>query len=551
LKIHDALADKIHVDTTNKSVQGAYDGTPLENFDITYGDPKSKRRDLKQLNIGLCVQQCGLPVGGNALSGNKSDAIWFREAMQEMNTAFEGDLNTMPICIFDAAGSSEETYKQANNDQVPTIIRQSDSFKMNKTYTDKAWEEAKWTVIDKNGNILEKEGAKKLYKLRSFDINFERFPWRLIVIYSSELKKLKEATAKRNFEKNKETILSNFKKISKKDYDTYDEAYQAGNQFVEKNISLSRPYKYKLEVEKVVQEKYAKKGKPGKNSEKVVTVKYQARLSIEGRDDELYEKWLKRESCFVLVSNIPKERRSDEQIFADYKAQWLVEDKFKFLKDPLILGPIWLQSKARIKGLIFVLLLAVVVNMYMCYRLMISFKSEANKELPDTQFEDINSKQSSNCLDNDAEIKEAIENNNSNTNCRDIDIKNSIKDNFEDTSAIDNHSEYDFERVLENDNVEEEASLNSSINKTQKNTVGVIRSVINPTYKTIKRLLSPLKTIIKLDQIGNTVRKFAPGTNLNLFDMIKRMGFDPLIYLKQYNFKMDLWNLGECNARVT
>ena len=72
----------------------------------------------------------------------------------------------------------------------------------------------------------------------------------------------------------------------------------------------------------------------------------------------MYEQWLREESCFVLVTNVPKERLSDEAILREYKEQWVVEDKFKFLKNPAVLGPVWLQKKERINGLIFVLLLS-------------------------------------------------------------------------------------------------------------------------------------------------------------------------------------------------
>ena len=56
-------------------------GNDYKCFDVTFGDPKSKRKDLNQTNIGLFVQQDGLPIGGTGLAGNTSDVIWFREAM--------------------------------------------------------------------------------------------------------------------------------------------------------------------------------------------------------------------------------------------------------------------------------------------------------------------------------------------------------------------------------------------------------------------------------------------------------------------------------------
>lgn len=71
----------------------------------------------------------------------------------------------------------------------------------------------------------------------------------------------------------------------------------------------------------------------------------------------------------MIVTNVPKERLKDEDIIKEYKQQWNVEEKFKVLKQPTILGPIWLQNKQRINGLIFVLLLSVLVVMFITYRM--------------------------------------------------------------------------------------------------------------------------------------------------------------------------------------
>ena len=73
IDIHNVKTKAVHVDTTNVSVQGSYVEPALGEFDVTFGDPKSGRKDLKQANIGLFVQQNGLPVGGNGLAGNTKE----------------------------------------------------------------------------------------------------------------------------------------------------------------------------------------------------------------------------------------------------------------------------------------------------------------------------------------------------------------------------------------------------------------------------------------------------------------------------------------------
>ena len=67
------------------------------------------------------------------------------------------------------------------------------------------------------------------------------------------------------------------------------------------------------------------------------------------------------------------------------------------------------------------------------------------------------------------------------------------------------------------------------------------RLVDRPTYKVIKKVLDPIKTVIKRDSYGNKIRKFAYGTEMTRLDLVVKIGFDPIIYLEKFTLKMDLW----------
>lgn len=506
LKLHNCVAEAIHVDTTNVSVHGEYDTAPVEHFEITYGDPKSKRKDLKQLNIGMFVQQNGFPVGGNALSGNKSDAIWFRDALGEINQMFSGDLYTMPVCIFDAAGSNDDMFNKANDLVMPTIIRMSDRFSAAGEHIVKAWEEDRWSIVDKKGKVLEKPSSSSFYKLQSFDYSINDHNWRLVVAYSSELEKEKKATAERNHPKNKEKLEKSASKLSKIPFDTAEEAMAAGDMFIKEHIGLRTPFKYETSIEKKEISKYKKRGKPNKTSEKATTVEYFIKIVIGERDDNLYFEWLKQESCFVLVSNIPKDRYTAEEIFVEYKEQWVIEDKFKFLKQPVILGPIWLQKPERIKGLIFVLLLSVLVSMYICYRCMVTLQGNTNTSQDNKK--SLENTHGAKTTDNLLAGKVCIQNK----------TEAEIPDSLTDCSA----------------------SIRPS-NGSQKLLTSDGRLVDRPTYKVIKKLLDPIKTIIKIDSRGNEIRKLAYETEMRRLDLVIKIGFDPIIYLEKFTPSMDLW----------
>ena len=376
IDIHNAKIEAVHVDTTNFSLEGSYVEPALGKFDVTFGDPKSKRKDLKQANIGLLIQQAGLPIGGTALAGNTSDVVWFREAMEELSKTFNGDLNTRPIGIYDAAASNTEMFDKAVSLKMPTIIRLSDRFKITVEHINKAWNQDNWLEVGTCASNPDSKKNASIYKIASFDVPIGISDWRLIVVHSSELEKLKIATAKRNTPKNKIKIEKLCIKLSKTKFLSEEEAQAAGQLFTTKNFTLRTPFKWEMETKKNVTEKYLKKGKPTEKSEKITTIEYHVYINVLDVDNDMYEQWLREESCFVIVTNVSKERLTDEAVLREYKEQWVVEDKFKFLKTPIVLGPVWLQKKERISGLIFVLLLSVLTSLYICYRIDSSLKND-------------------------------------------------------------------------------------------------------------------------------------------------------------------------------
>ncbi len=386
IEIHNVKTKAIHVDTTNFSLEGSYANPAVGVFDVMLGHPKSGRTDLKQANIGLFVQQDGLPIGGDGLAGNTSDVTWFRDAMDELSKTFNGDLNTRPIGIYDAAGSNIEMFDKAVLLEMPSIIRLSDRFKITVEHINKAWDQDKWVEVGTCVSNPELKKNASIYKITSFDVPLGISDWRLIVVHSSELEKLKIANAKRNTPKNKVKIEKSCVKLSKTKFISQEDAEAAGELFAKKNFTLRTPFKWEMRTEKIVKNKYLKKGKPTEKSEKVTTIEYHVYIKVLDVDNAMYEQWVREESCFVLVTNVPKERLTDIEVLTEYKDQWVVEDKFKFLKSPVVLGAVWLQKKERINGLIFVLLLSVLTSMYICYRIDSSLKNDeaATKEEPQT-----------------------------------------------------------------------------------------------------------------------------------------------------------------------
>lgn len=123
---------------------------------------------------------------------------------------------------------------------------------------------------------------------------------------------------------------------------------------------------------RVVSEAKRKPGRPGKNSSTTTVYRLEFEASL---DQELVERTKERLSCFVLITNLEQSYIAHE-VLKQYKSQNNVETSFKFLKDPLFVGPIFLKKPERVEALAYVLLMAMLIFNLLERRVREAMKSE-------------------------------------------------------------------------------------------------------------------------------------------------------------------------------
>ncbi|MCO5164824.1 MAG: hypothetical protein M9894_00440 [Planctomycetes bacterium] len=86
------------------------------------------------------------------------------------------------------------------------------------------------------------------------------------------------------------------------------------------------------------------------------------RVQVEIDDDpQILEELVFRESCYVLVTTLPREgagAATDEDVFDYYREQNAVEGAFRWAKNPLVVAPVFLKTNERIAALALVYVLA-------------------------------------------------------------------------------------------------------------------------------------------------------------------------------------------------
>jgi transposase len=377
LQAHDLPIEILHFDTTSISVEGMYEQETEGEFSINLGHSKDHRPDLKQFKIGAAVQQNGLPMMGQLLSGNTSDKEWNPEAVVEAKEFFDKQQYKDIIFIGDSATvSSYEALQQLKGIQY--ISRFPETFACVTQWKEEAWHGANWQDVGQI-SISPRENTAH-YRVCSFREPIEENMHRFILVHSTALRKQKEKTLQKRWDKEKQALLKESDRLLKKGFACAEDALRESASFVEKVEEGHYPIEAQLEER--VKRSYSKRGKPKKGDTYQETISYHVSHVIGDRDSMYCEKDLFMASTFVLITSLLNESLySNEFILTEYKQQNSIEQAFRFLKSPVYLGPVYLKTVERVEALGYVFILVLLIASYLEYRVRKSL-SDNDEYLP-------------------------------------------------------------------------------------------------------------------------------------------------------------------------
>ncbi len=82
-------------------------------------------------------------------------------------------------------------------------------------------------------------------------------------------------------------------------------------------------------------------------------------MELGDLDEDALNRAKERLGCFILISNVTD--ASARGLLKEYKEQTVVEERFKFIKHPLYVGPMYLKNKDRMETLSYVILMALMI----------------------------------------------------------------------------------------------------------------------------------------------------------------------------------------------
>jgi transposase len=370
LQYHDLDIMLTHSDTTSISVEGLYElekETPAEDFQITYGHSKDHRPDLKQLKIGLAVQQDGLPLSGELLSGNKSDQVWNPQAVTELSSLLTGQGYDKIVFLADCALISTKSLLQLASQGVQFISRLPETFHLTSELKETAFALDEWEQVSPLAAATKgKTAAYRTWKTVK-EIEGEQFGF--VVVHSSYLEERKEKTLSKANERIKNELSRKSTELKKYQFACEADAIRSG----EALSQAANKAGFCSEVSTWKQEKtvYGVKGRPKRGTVPEEHISWYVEVKIGEVIEAINEKKKQLASTFVLVYLLSEER-SGEEILRKYKNQDKVEQGFKFLKQPLNLGPVYTKKPERVEALGYIFLIVLLLAKYLEYRVRVS-----------------------------------------------------------------------------------------------------------------------------------------------------------------------------------
>lgn len=368
---HDVDLSQLHCDTTSISVQGAYEDEG--NLLVTFGHSKDMRPDLKQFLVGLTVTKDGLPILGQLLNGNRSDKTWYPEVLDQLAERLSDEGLKKTIFVADAALPTKDNLERIAEKHLLFVSRLPEVFGLAEELKDLAWENNEWTAA---GTLSPKPRAAS-YRTQSFLREINDRVYRLIVVHSSSLEKQKEKSLGKKWQKEREALEEEAKRLLKRPFACVADAEKAIALFLKEHHK--RTYQLTATVETETAVKRTRRGRPKADDPVEKEVTYRAHIVVGEAIPEVMEDMRNRASTFILITNLTDPAGyPDAGVLREYKEQNSVEEQFRFLKSPFLLGPVFVKKNDRLRALGFVFELALLMAAYLRYRVKKALEKEAS-----------------------------------------------------------------------------------------------------------------------------------------------------------------------------
>jgi len=353
-----------HFDTTSIRVWGDFDPKHDDPFMLTRGFSKDKRPDLNQFIVSMLSVKGGLPVRYSCEDGNQSDSKTSNDILHMISTFLSvNDFPGMKAFIADSALVTPANMPLLR--EIPFITRLPARYKEHSQVVSNAVKSNDWLEL---GNLSNKKatGRQQAARYRAYEstVTLYNHSYRAVVFHSSAHHARRIKRLERLVKADLQAVSKQCRSIEKVEYFCRADANHA--------LESIKPGKYHNVIGRVIERSVYARGRPSKEGVRVPqSYRYRVECTIS-ENRESISSLSEEMGCFVLLVNkIPLSSESGgldaRVVFSAYKEQSVIEEGFRFLKDPMILDSLFLDSAHRIEALGLILVISLLIWRLMQY----------------------------------------------------------------------------------------------------------------------------------------------------------------------------------------
>ena len=377
----DISFDCFHNDSTTIRFSGRYQNatgrrvrgkrTPA----ITYGYSKDHRPDLKQLLLILTTTDDGhVPVAFRCEAGNVADVSTHQQTWDELN-ALTGRTDFLYVADSKLCSGEVLEYIARKGGRFLTVLprsrREDTSFRRWIVTHEVPWE----TVRDRKG----RRGSRDIWRVWRSDLpSLEGWP--VTWVYSSRLARKQSNRrqeridgAKQQLERLQASMSSPRSRLKNRSV-----IYERLKRILTK-FNVTRYLRVTVGSEETHTYRQKGPGRPGPDTEYRRKTRKHYSLSWSVRTD-LVEREHIHDGMYPLLTN--DRSLTPAEVLKHHKRQPKLEARFRQLKDPMAIAPVYLKSEARIEALFFLYAVSLLVQALMERKIRQAMKREGIPSLP-------------------------------------------------------------------------------------------------------------------------------------------------------------------------
>jgi len=304
---------------------------------------------------------------------------WNPNAVLKMSEFFTTKGFRDIVFVSDCVLVHTESLRSLAAKHIQFISRLPETFKLAQKLKDLAWQSDNWHDIGTLADPKNKKAA--YYKTFLVKRELDGRKYDFVVVQSSALEASKEKTLKRRIAKQHGELEKLAKELSGQEFACEPDALSALNTF--RDIVTNKDFVFQGAVKHNQQRTYSHKGRSRKDEQPVVKDIYHSECSVGDIQQDFHEHLMQKESTFILIADVrDKLKYDDKGILEEYKHQISIETKFRFLKNPVYLGPVFLENQNRIDALGYLFILVLLIGSCLEYRVRKSLKETGQGMIP-------------------------------------------------------------------------------------------------------------------------------------------------------------------------